>query len=50
MAQEIRDLNRSVRIEIVNEFGTSRNILPNRRGNRDVGSAKSIALRTGRVF
>ena len=50
IAQEIRNLNRSVRIEIVNEFGTSRNILPNRRGHRDVGSAKSIALRTGRVF
>ena len=50
IAQEIRNLNRSVRIEIVNEFGTSRNILPNCRGNRDVGSARSIALRSGRIF
>ena len=50
IAQEVRNLNRSVRIEIVNEFGTSRNILPNCRRNRDVGSAKSIALRPGRMY
>ena len=50
IAQEIKNQNRSVRIEIVNEFGTSRNILPNCRGNRDVGSARSIALRSGRIF
>jgi hypothetical protein len=50
IAQEIKNRNRSVRIEIVNEFGTSRNILPNCRSNRDVGSARSIALRTGRIF
>ena len=50
IAQEIRNQNGSVRIEIVNEFGTSRNILPNCRRNRDVGSAKSIAFRSGRIF
>ncbi|HEY9399323.1 MAG TPA: hypothetical protein VIP29_05450 [Nitrososphaeraceae archaeon] len=50
IAQEIKNQNRSVRIEIVNEFGTSRNIFPNCRGNRDVGSARSIALRSGRIF
>jgi hypothetical protein len=50
IAQEIKNQNRSVRIEIVNEFGTSRNILPNCRRNRDVGSAKSIAFRSGRIF
>jgi hypothetical protein len=50
IAQEIKNRNRSVRIEIVNEFGTSRNILPNCRGNRDVGSARSIAFRSGRIF
>jgi hypothetical protein len=50
IAREIRNLNRSVRIEIVNEFGTSRNIQPNCRGIRDVGSARSIALRSGRIF
>jgi hypothetical protein len=50
IAQEIKNRNRSVRIEIVNEFGTSRNILPNCRSNRDVGSARSIALRSGRIF
>jgi len=50
IAQEIKNQNRSVRIEIVNEFGTSRNILPNCRRNRDVGSSKSIAFRSGRIF
>ena len=50
IAQEIKNQNGSVRIEIVNEFGTSRNILPNCRRNRDVGSAKSIAFRSGRIF
>ena len=50
IAQEIRNLYRSVRIEIVNEFGTSRNILPNCRGIRDMWSARSIALRSGRIF
>jgi hypothetical protein len=50
IAQEIKNQNGSVRIEIVNEFGTSRNILPNCRQNRDVGSAKSIAFRSGRIF
>jgi hypothetical protein len=50
IAQEIKNRNRSVRIEIVNEFGTSQNILPNCRGNRDVGSARSIAFRSGRIF
>ena len=50
IAQEVKNLNKSVRIEIVNEFGTSRNILPNCRRNRDVGSAKSIAMRTGRMY
>lgn len=50
IAQEIKNQNRSVRIEIVNEFGTSRNIMPNCRRNRDVGSAKSIAFRSGRIF
>ena len=50
IAQEIRNLYGSVRIEIVNEFGTSRNILPNCRGIRDIGSARSIALRPGRIF
>jgi len=50
IAQEVKNLNKSVRIEIVNEFGTSRNIVPNCRRNRDVGSAKSIAMRTGRMY
>ena len=50
IAQEVKNLNRTVRIEIVNEFGTSRNILPNCRKNRDVGSAKSIAMRPGRMY
>ena len=50
IAQEIKNQNESVIIEIVNEFGTSRNILPNCRRNRDVGSAKSIAFRSGRIF
>jgi hypothetical protein len=50
IAQEIKNLYRSVRIEIVNEFGTSRNILPNCRGIRDMWSARSIALRSGRIF
>jgi len=50
IAQEIRNLYGSVRIEIVNEFGTSRNILPNCRGIKDIGSARSIALRPGRIF
>lgn len=50
IAQEVKNLNRTVRIEIVNEFGTSRNILPNCRSNRDVGSARSIAMRTGRMY
>lgn len=50
IAQEIKNQNGSVIIEIVNEFGTSRNILPNCRRNRDVGSAKSIAFRSGRIF
>ena len=44
--------NNSVRIEIVNEYGTS---LPsktdtNRRGERDVSSARAIALRIGKCF
>jgi hypothetical protein len=44
--------NNLVRIEIVNEYGTS---LPsktdiNRRGARDVSSARAIALRMGRCF
>ena len=50
IAQKIKHQNRLVRIEIVNEFGTSRNILPNCRRNRDVGSARSIALRSGRIY
>jgi hypothetical protein len=50
IAQEVKNLNRTVRIEIVNEFGTSRNILPNCRRNRDVGSARFIAMRTGRMY
>jgi hypothetical protein len=50
IAQEVKNLNRTVRIEIVNEFGTSRNILPNCRRNRDVGSARFIAMRTGRTY
>jgi hypothetical protein len=50
ITQEIKNQNRLVRIEIVNEFGTSRNILPNCRRNRDVGSARSIAFRSGRIF
>jgi len=50
IAQEVKNQNKSVRIEIVNEFGTSRNILPNCRRNRDVGSAKSIAMRPGRMY
>jgi hypothetical protein len=50
IAKAIKNQNRSVRIEIVNEFGTSRNILPNCRGNKDIGSARSIALRPGRTF
>ena len=50
IAQEVKNLNRTVRIEIVNEFGTSRNIVPNCRRNRDVGSAKSIAMRAGRMY
>jgi hypothetical protein len=50
IAQEVKNINRTVRIEIVNEFGTSRNILPNCRRNRDVGSARFIAMRTGRMY
>ena len=50
IAQEIKNVNRSVRIEIVNEFGTSRNVLPNCRSSRDVRSAKSIAMRPGRIY
>jgi hypothetical protein len=50
IAQEVKNLNGTVRIEIVNEFGTSRNILPNCRRNRDVGSARFIAMRTGRMY
>jgi hypothetical protein len=50
IAQGVKNLNKSVRIEIVNEFGTSRNVLPNCRRNRDVGSAKSIAMRPGRMY
>jgi len=40
----------SVRIEIVNEHGTSRNADANRRGARDRSSARTIAFRTGRSF
>ena len=50
IAKAIKNQNRSVRIEIVNEFGTSQNILPNCRRNKDVKSARSIALRPGRTF
>jgi hypothetical protein len=40
----------TVRIEIVDEHGTSRNTDPNRRGARDKSSAKAIAYRSGREF
>jgi hypothetical protein len=50
ISREVKNLKRTVRIEIVNEFGTSRNILPNCRRNRDVGSARFIAMRTGRMY
>jgi hypothetical protein len=39
-----------VRIELVNEFGTSRNATSNRRGNKDEASARSIASREGLMF
>ena len=50
IAKAIKNQNRSVIIEIVNEFGTSQNILPNCRGNKYIKSARSIALRPGRTF
>jgi hypothetical protein len=42
----------SVEIEIVNEWGTSlpHNSGKNRRGIRDISSARKIALRNGRIF
>jgi hypothetical protein len=42
----------SVEIEIVDEWGTSlpHNSGKNRRGIRDISSARKIALRNGRIF
>jgi hypothetical protein len=42
--------NDGVRIELVDEFGTSRKTSSNRRGIRDESSAKKIALRSGLLF
>jgi hypothetical protein len=44
--------NSLVDIEIVDEWGTSlpHNIGKNRRGIRDISSARKIALRNGRIF
>jgi hypothetical protein len=42
--------NDTVRIELVDEFGTSRKTPSNRRGIRDESSAKKIALKRGLLF
>ena len=42
--------NDAVRIELVDEFGTSRKTPSNRRGIRDESSAKKIALKRGLLF
>ncbi len=48
IAYEIKTRFRNkVRVELVDEFGTSRKSSSNRRGIRDESSAKSIALRKG---
>jgi hypothetical protein len=40
----------NIRVEIVDEYGTSQTADANRRGARDRSSARTIAFRTGRVF
>jgi hypothetical protein len=40
----------AVRVEIVDERGTSQNVEPNKRGARDRSSARTIAFRTGRPY
>lgn len=40
----------NVRVEIVDERGTSQNTDPNRRGARDCSSARTIAFREGRPY
>lgn len=40
----------TVRVEIVDEHGTSQNTDPNRRGARDRSSARIIAFRTGKEY
>jgi len=40
----------SVCIEIVDEHGTSKNADTNKRGARDISSARTIAFRTGKKF
>jgi hypothetical protein len=40
----------NIRVEIVDEYGTSQTADANRRGARDRSSARTIAFRTGRAF
>ncbi|HEX9318467.1 MAG TPA: hypothetical protein VF884_05985 [Nitrososphaeraceae archaeon] len=51
IAYEIRKrFKNEVTIELVDEFGTSRNTASNRRGNKDEASARNIASRKGLLF
>jgi hypothetical protein len=50
MAWAIKKKFPAVRVEIVDERGTSQNVEPNKRGARDRSSARTIAFRTGRLY
>lgn len=51
IAHEIKNrFKDAVRIELVDEFGTSRKTSSNRRGIRDESSARNIALKRGFLF
>lgn len=51
IAHEIKSrFKDAVKIELVDEFGTSRKTSTNRRGVRDESSAKKIALKRGSLF
>lgn len=50
MAWAIKKRLPGVRVEIVDERGTSQNVEPNKRGARDRSSARTIAFRTGKPY
>lgn len=50
MAWAIKKRLPDVRVEIVDERGTSQNVEPNKRGARDRSSARTIAFRTGKPY